>query len=190
MSRRLGLLALLAAVVGLVAVVVWVILQPRGTVETPPGPEAEPTAEPEHEITLEAGPGEIVHSDESGEVVWSAKFGGSITIDEQRRHLKYTDVVWELERSGLTDLSVRAPIMEADYESRLLTFSEGVDIQARGGEARFVTDELRYEFDTEKLIGEGEVAVSYGGFTLTGTKLVIDNRAGKVRVSNGTLRLN
>lgn len=187
MNRRLGLVALAVALIGLVLVAVWVVRQPRGEPQT--GPEVAPAEEPDVPA-IEASGGEVVHRDESGEVVWTAKFGGTISVDEQQRRLRHTDVHWELQRGGLTDLSVRAPVMEADYDSRLLIFSEGADIQAEGGRARFVVDEVRYEFDTHKLISEGEVAFSYGGFTLTGTKLVIDNANRKVRVSNGCLRFD
>jgi len=187
MSRRLGLGALVAAALLLVLVMVWVMRQPRGE----PEPEPEVAAEQQPAApSLEASGGEVVHRDERGEVVWTAKFGGTIKVDAQQRHLRHSDVVWELARGGLPGLSVRAPVMDADYDTRRLTFSQGVDVQAYGGAARFVVDELRFEFDTHKLIGEGQVAFRYGGFTLKGTKLVIDNRRKKVRVSNGTLRFD
>lgn len=184
MSRGLGLGALLAAALLLLVVIVWVARQPRG--EPEPGPEVTAPEQPAAPA-LEASGGKVVHRDESGEVVWTAKFGGTIKVDETQRHLRHRDVVWELARGGLPHLSVRAPVMEADYDTRRLTFSEGVDVQAYDGAARFVVDEMRFEFDTQKLIGEGQVAFIYGGFTLKGTKLVIDNRNKKVRVSNGTL---
>ncbi|MCD6359640.1 MAG: LPS export ABC transporter periplasmic protein LptC [Armatimonadetes bacterium] len=186
MSRRVGGIVLALAALGLLAVIVWVGRQPKG--EQPSGEAATTEQEaPDSNATVEASGGELVHRDRNGRPVWSAKFGGTITLDEQRRRLRHTDVVWRLESDGRIDLSVRAPVMEADYDTRSLTFSDGVDVQARDGKARFVVDRLRYEFDTGKLISDGEVAFMYGGFALRGSRLVIDSRNDKVRVSNATL---
>ncbi len=189
MRKTLGLATLVAAIVGVIAVVWWVSRQPTAPIEPDigengPGEIAEPA---EDNGPVEVSGGEIVRRDEGGEVIWRATFGGTITVDEQERTLKHTDVLWELQRGGIKDLSIKAPVMEADYDSRMLTFSEGVDIQADDGQARFVVDEVRYEFDTEKLISDGQVAFMYGGFTLRGSRLVIDNRAQKVRVSDAAL---
>lgn len=187
MRRWLGLGALAAAVLMLLLTIVWVVRQPRGEAPQEPAPSAPEQAA---DTSLEASGGEVVHRDANGQVVWTARFGGTITVDEKQRRLRHTNVVWEMARGGLPDLSLRAPVMEADYNARLLTFSDGVQVQAYGGKARFDAQRMRFEFDTGKLIGEGKVSFSYGGFTLTGTRLVIDNRSRKVRVSNGSLRLN
>ena len=185
MGRTVGMVALVAAIVGVVVVIVWVARQPRGPIT--PDSAAETSVPDEPATPIEISGGEIVQRDEDGEVLWRAKFGGTIEIDEQGRSLQHTDVVWELERDGVTDISVKAPIMRVDYDARLLFFGEGVDIAADDGAARFVVDDLRYELDTDKLIGEGEVAFRYGGFTLTGSRLVIDHANNKVRVTDGTL---
>ncbi len=183
MRRTLGMVALVVALIGVVAVIVWVARQPRG----PVSPDSAVKIPDKPTPPIEVSGGEIVERDEDGKILWRAKFGGVIEIDEQGRSLQHTDVVWELERDGVTDISVKAPVMRADYNARLLTFSEGVDITADDGAARFVVDDLRYEFDTDKLIGEGEVAFRYGGFALTGSRLVIDHANDKVRVTDGTL---
>ena len=185
MGRTLGMVALVAALVGVVVVIVWVARQPRGPVTQGSAVEIPEPDEPATPIEISGG--EIVQRDEDGEVLWRAKFGGAIEIDEQGRSLQHTDVVWELQRDGVTDLSVKAPTMRADYDARLLVFGEGVDITADDGAARFVVDDLRYELDTDKLIGEGEVSFRYGGFAMTGTRLVIDHANDKVRVTDATL---
>lgn len=185
MGRTLGMVALVVAIVGVIAVVVWVVRQPRGP-ETPDSAVETPVPD-EPATPIEISGGEIVQRDADGEVLWRAKFGGAIEIDEQGRSLQHTDVVWELQRDGVTDLSVKAPTMRADYDAGLLVFGEGVDITADDGAARFVADDLRYELNTDKLIGEGEVAFRYGGFSLTGSRLVIDHANDKVRVTDATL---
>ena len=99
MRRTVGLVVLALAVLGVVAVIVWVVRQPRGDDQLPPedtvaGPEDE-----DEGISVEASGGEVVHRDEDGEVVWSVKFGGTpggepadptgIVVNEVLSHTDY-----------------------------------------------------------------------------------------------------
>ncbi|HUS81277.1 MAG TPA: hypothetical protein VM283_08425 [Armatimonadota bacterium] len=194
MNKRLGVVALALALVGLAVVVLWVMRQPAGP-ETPanavePHPGSRQGEQGPKLQGVEISGGQIIQRDENGQVQWRAKFGGTISIDEQAQIARHSDVVWELEGGGIEHLKVKAPIMEADLKRRLLTFSQGVDIEAKDGRARFAADQVRYEMGTGKLIGEGQVAFEYGGFTLTGSRLVIDNRNQKVRVSSARLEFD
>jgi len=194
MKRTLGVVVLGVALVGLVVVALWVMRQPTGpetpanVVEAPPGGEQPPQGPRLQGVEISGG--KIVQRDANGKVQWSASFGGTISIDEQAQIARHSDVVWELQGGGIEQLKVKAPIMEANFAQHLITFTKGVKIEAKDGHAHFAADQVRYEMGTGKLIGEGEVSFDYGGFTITGTQLVINNRAQTVRVSDGRLRFH
>jgi len=195
MRARLGLAILIVAGVVLVAAVVFVATRGRPTPvedwelnkEVPlvrqPGEE-----EPTSEGPIHVSGTELTVTDEAGEVIWRASFGGQIELDQQGRTARAEQVHWEFEGEGFEDLIVDAPIMTADYDMKLLHFSEGVSIEAEGGELTFSASDVKYQFGTRKLICTGAVRMRRGAYVLTGDRLVIDNNTQKIRVTNGELR--
>ncbi len=197
MRSRPDLILLLIAAVGLTGVGLFVALR---------GMPGEPVAQPESASDTgegrpdQQGEGhgepiapEATFSDakltfrEDGEIVWRASFGGEVEV-EPEGIARAEDVHWVFEGQGFDDLELRAPVMFAGWEERVLRFDRGVEITAEGGGLSFRADEVVYQFDTHKLIGTGQVRMRRGAFVLTGSKLVIDNNTQKIRVSDATLR--
>ena len=195
MRARLGMTILVAAGVILVAAVVFVATRGRPVAvedwelnkEVPlirrPGEE-----EPTTEGPIQVSGTELTVADEAGEIIWRARFGGQIELDQQGRTARAEQVHWQFEGEGFAGLIVDAPIMTADYQMRLLHFSQGVSIEAEAGAMTFSARDVKYEFGTRKLICTGDVRMRRGAFVLTGDRLVIDNSTEKIRVTNGELR--
>lgn len=190
MRRTAGWVALAVAAAGLVAVGVFAVVQMRA----PQGPEGpavpaegtrEPAAEESGKPAIELSGAEVVRRDEQGEVIWRVAASGTMEFDEEQRAVRAEEVNWVLEKGGLGKLTLTAPLMDADYEGKRLLFSEGVLIASDEEDASFRAERMEYQFDTEKLIGSGQVKVKRGGFTGTAPELVIDNRANKVRLRGG-----
>ncbi len=192
MRGRLWVVALTLAGVGLALAIVFIVIQGRPGADRDgeaPGPPEDRASEPEKpEPRIEVTDTEVTVRDEEGTVIWRASFAGEIELDAQGRTARAERVHWRFEGKGFRELGLKAPLMEADYNRRLLAFSEGVSIQAEGGELVFSADAVQYQFDTHKLIGSGQVLMRSGAFLLTGDRLVIDNNTRKVRVRNATLR--
>jgi len=178
-----------AAVAGVLAVVVFVVTRSRGP-EPAESPEtaaarAAARAERAERAKIEVSGTEVVRRDANGQVIWRVAAEGVLEYDEQQRAVRAEDVKWVLEKSGLGDLTLTAPLMEADYDSQRLEFSRGVAIKSDKEDASFSAERIEYQFDTEKLVGEGNVKVRRGGFTGTAREMVIDSRARKVRLKGG-----
>lgn len=190
MQRKVAWLAMAAAAAGLVAVILFAVVQMR----RPPAPEGpavpaegpqEQAAEEAKKPAIELSGAEVVRRDEQGEVIWRVAASGTMEFDEEQRAVRAEEVNWVLEKGGLGKLTLTAPVMDADYEGKRLLFSEGVAIESETKDASFSAERIEYQFDTEKLIGSGQVKVKRGGFTGTAPELVIDNRAKKVRLRGG-----
>lgn len=192
MRGRLWLILLILAGLVLVGVIAVVVFGGRAA-DHPEGIEPPEVAEPEDpwdsaEETPVQVSGTEITAREHGEVVWRATFSGEIEIDERAGTARAEEVKWYFEGEGFDALSLEAPLMEADYGQRLLSFSRGVRIEAEDGRLQFAASAVEYQFNTRKLIGSGDVWMRSGDYMLTGTRLVIDNATEKIRVSNGTLR--
>ncbi len=194
MRSRLPLILLLSAGLLLVGIAVFVFVvgrpePPPDEVEPPNGPPG--IMEPGVDELDDEDPVEITDTEitarEDGEVIWRATFEGEIEIDERGGTARAEKVHWRFEGEGFDDLNLRAPLMEADYAGKMLSFSRGVRIEAENGRLEFEAGSVDYEFDTHKLIGSGDIRMRSGAYVLIGTHLVIDNRTERVRVSNGTL---
>lgn len=192
MRGRLWVILLALAGLLVVGAVVFVVVSgrpdPLPEDEWPPDAPLDAT---ESEDEIEKAPVEVTDTEitarEDGEVVWRATFEGEIEIDERAGTARAEQVRWYFEGAGFSDLSLSAPLMEADYGRRVLSFSRGVRIEAEKGRLQFAAGSVEYQFDTRKLIGSGNVWMRSGDYRLTGTRLVIDNRTEKIRVRNGTL---
>ena len=190
MQRTVAVAAMVVAAAGLIAVIVFAVTQmgkPQ-VAETPALPaRAEPDQASEKAATygIEVTGTEVVRRDREGNVIWRVSAEGTLEFDEEQRAARAEDVNWVLEESGLGKRALTAPLMEADYESKRLLFSEGVAIESEKEDASFSAERIAYEFDTEKLVGSGSVTVKRGKFTGTARELVIDSRARKVRLKGG-----
>ena len=191
MRGRLPQILLIIASLLLAGVIVFVAVSVRSG-PPPEDPVPIDSAEPWEEEEPEEAPVEITDTEitarEDGEVVWRATFAGEIEIDERAGTARAEQVRWHFAGQGFDALSLDAPLMEADYGREVLSFSQGVRIEAEDGRLQFAAGRVEYEFNTRKLIGSGDVWMRSGEFMLTGTRLVIDNATEKIRVSNGTLR--
>lgn len=126
--------------------------------------------------------------EEEGQVIWRASFGGQIELDQQGRTARAQQVNWQFEGEGFEGLTVQAPVMTADYDLRQLRFAEGVVISAEEGDLRFSAGEVRYQFDTHKLIATGDVRFRRGSYSGQAEELVVDNNAKVIRLKRGCLR--
>ncbi len=190
MQRKLAVVAMMVAALGLVAVAAFVVVQTRtpAPTETPAAVAAEQarrTAEKAERAKVEVSGTEVVRRDHEGKIIWRVASAGTLEFDEQQRAARAEGVKWVLEKSGLGSLTLSAPLMEADYEGRRLVFSKGVAIESGKQDASFSAKRIEYQFDTEKLLGSGKVKFNRGKFTGTARELVIDNRAKKVRLKGG-----
>lgn len=187
MWRRPGLVVVATAV--LVAVVVTV-LSLRATRPTPVRPEAPITGPlPSGEQTttkpknLRIDGAEVTQRDKEGSIIWQARAAGRFDFDEATQTLQAENVHWELVRTGQEKLIVEAPQFAAHYKDKRIDFAQGVRVFTQSKSQMFEVDSLRYEFNTQKLIGEGTVTFRLGQCQATGKRLVIDNRAEQVRLT-------
>lgn len=194
MRARLGLAILIIAGVALVVTVIFVATRGRPTAvedwelnkEVPlirqPG-EAEPTPQGPIQVSGTA----LTVANEAGEVIWRASFAGQIELDQQGRTARAEQVHWEFEGEGFDGLSVDAPVMTADYDRKLLQFSEGVTIELEQGDFSFSAARVEYQFNTQKLIATGDVQFRGGSYAAHVREAVIDNRAMTLRLKHGEL---
>jgi len=194
MRARLGLAILIVAGVALVVAVIFVATRGRPTAvedwelnkEVPlirqPGEE-----EPSTQGPIQVSGTELTVADASGAIIWRAGFGGQIELDQQGRTARAEQVHWEFEGEGFEGLTVDAPIMTADYDMRLLHFSQGVSIEAEQGVWTFSARDVRYQFGTQKLIAVGDVHFQSGSYAAQVQEAVIDNRSKTVRLKRGEL---
>lgn len=185
MRRRPGLIALLLAGAGLLAVVVFIALRGQPGDEQAPRPAPTPDEPEEAQGPIQVRGSELTVR-EDGEVVWRASFGGEITLDREAGTAHAQDVAWRFEGEGFDDLSLRAPLMVADYDAGWLRFSEGVAIEAEGAMS-FSAGEVQYDFDARTLLGIGGVRFARGRFEAEAEQFVIDNRARQIRLKRGEL---
>ncbi len=197
MVERRGIILLSIAGVLLAGVVALVVLSGPSE-EDDPQPPAAPVnaAEGEHDAgesddgTDVSGvkvSGTEITIREEGEVVWHARFGGEIELDEDQNVARATEVVWEFEGEGFEDLTLEAPLMRADWNEQRLRFSDGIVIQAEGGELRFSASSAEYQFNTRKVIGRGDVRFQRGNFYGRAEEVVVDNQRRIVRLKRGSL---
>jgi hypothetical protein len=197
MRDRLGTIVLVAAAVLLLGVALLVIL--RGQPEPSPEDAEPPPAvndlaedgedgekQPEEETGIQISGTELTIREE-GEVIWRASFGGEIELDKDNRVAQATDVLWEFEGQGFQGLTLTAPQMRAAWDERRLHFSEGVLIESEGEDLRFRADTAVYQFDTQKVIGRGDVRFQRGNFYGHAEEVVVDNRREVVRLKRGSL---
>lgn len=195
MRDRLGLIALIIAAILLLAVVALVVSrsrpEPPVTGPTPanaaPGPDtAENAAGSDQDVRLSDV---SLTVKEEGEVVWRAAFGGEVEMYSDRKVASATDVLWEFQGRGFSDLTLKAPLMRAAWDERRLTFSGGVLIESEGGRLRFSCDNAEYQFDTHKVIGRGDVRFQRGNYYGRSQEVVVDNDRKIVRLKRGSLSL-
>jgi len=198
MTERRGLIVLIIAGLLLVGVIVLVVTNgPSTDGEDGAGPATAPTNTAGGEAAGggEEGPdvsgvkvsGTEITIREEGEVVWHASFGGEIELDENQNVARATDVLWEFMGQGFKDLTLKAPLMQADWNEQRLHFSEGVVIEAEGGDLRFSANTAEYQFDTKKIIGRGDVRFQRGNFYGRAEEVVVDNQRRVVKLKRGSL---
>lgn len=194
MKPRLGMALLIAAGVGLLVTIGLMVLRGK-----PAPPEDWEREKQRPDITRPANAGEEpagpisvsgteLTVEEGGKVIWRASFGGQIELDQEGRTARAEQVNWQFEGEGFEGLTVEAPIMTADYDLRQLRFAEGVVISAEEGDLLFSAGEVRYQFDTHKLIATDDVRFRRGSYSGQVEELVIDNNTKIIRLKRGCLQ--
>jgi len=194
MKSRLGMALLIAAGVGLLAAIGLLVLRGK---PTPPEQWEIEKRSPDISVPADGGQqptgpisvsGTELTVEEEGKVIWRASFGGQIELDQEGRTARAEQVNWQFEGEGFAGLTVAAPVMEADYDLRQLEFGEGVVITAEEGNLRFSAGQVRYQFDTHKLIATGDVRFRRGSYSGQAEELVVDNNTKVIRLKRGSLR--
>ena len=187
MRSRPGLALAVAAVVA-AAAVVWVSV--RTARPGKPGPAA-PTAEqqPSDEETAEQPRDmridgvEMTQMDiDTGNIIWRLRAESRFEYDESTQTWRANNIRWELDRADQETLIVEAPEFAARYKEKRIDFAGGVRAYTQSKSQIFEVDTLRYEFDTQKLIGQGSVRFRVGSYEASGKRLVFDNRRAEVRI--------
>lgn len=198
MTERRGLIVLAIAGLLLVGVVVLVVINGPGgegpdgveppvtPTETAEGPDGDAEDEGIDVSEVRVSGTEITIREE-GEIVWRASFRGEIELDEDQNVARATDVLWEFEGEGFEDMTLKAPLMQADWNEQRLRFSEGIVIEAEGGELRFSANTAEYQFNTRKVIGRGDVRFQRGNYYGRAEEVVVDNQRMVVRLKRGSL---
>ncbi len=106
-------------------------------------------------------------------------------FDADRKLVSATGVKAKLIREGGPAILVQAPAMTAAQSDRILRFLSGAQAWLEDGSAHFWASALVWQIDTRKLISEQGGTFQYGGFKLTGHRLVWDTLTRRVRISGG-----
>ncbi len=188
MRSRPGLVIVaLAVATATVAIVVTLrITPPTPPPSLPPAPaqqgEGEQAAGKPQNLEIQGV--QVTQRDkQTGKIIWQARATGGFDFDEQTQALQASDIHWELTRAGQEKIVVEAPKFVAHYKDKQINFADGVRVYTQSKSQLFEVASLVYEVNTQKLIGAGPVIFRVGKYRVTGDRLVIDNKARRVRIS-------
>lgn len=128
---------------------------------------------------------QIEQKDPSGKVEWRVTAGGDLQFDKIRQVAVGKNVKFELIRADKTPVTLTAPAFEANYDTKKLTFTQGVTGQMTGGGSSFKVARMEYDFATKKLLGSGGAQFLQGQYVATAQEIVVDAAAKKVRLRGG-----
>ena len=187
MRGRLGLIVSLVLVVGITGGALLLAVRSR-SVEPPTPP---PAAAPGKQATPAKLPGIKVEGallEERGpdqQLQWRVTAGGELQYDKDTAVVLGRQVKFQVLHKNDATVTVLAPRFTADYNTRRLTFEDGVKGTLAEAPARFEVARLVYEFDTGKLVGTGGAKFSKPAYSATAAKLVVDTKRRKVRLTDG-----
>lgn len=185
MKRHIGILIILLGLLGAGAAVVVGLSRPRPAPAAPPEQKVEqPAADELIRGDLEIQGATLSKHDAQGNLVWSLEAETQIAFNAERKTAEARNVNWRLQSQGISWV-VEAPHLVIDYETGQLEFTRGVQLYSTDESQRFSVTQLVYQPDSRKLIGEGPVEFRRGAATVTGGRLVVDNRARQVRLTGG-----
>lgn len=144
--------------------------------------KAETSGQPQ---AVQVSGGQIEQKDPSGKVEWKVTAGGDLQFDKDRQVAVGKDVKFEMVQTGKAPVTVNAPVFEANYTTRKLTFTQGVTGQLSDATSRFTANRLEYDFDTKKLLGNGGAQFVQGQYVATAQEIVVDAAHKKVRLRGG-----
>ena len=126
----------------------------------------------------------ISRSDADRNLLWSAEAGGACECDAESEVVTGADGLWEVQREGDT-VSIAAGHMEFAREgTNNVVFRDDVTIKALD-DFEFTAGEATYQAGTEKIICSGGVSWSHRGYFASAENLVFDQRAQKIRMTDG-----
>ena len=178
MLRNVLIAVAILAVAG--AVLVWYAKQAGGRPsQVPHTAPVKPASTP----PVSAAGGDIVQKDKSGAVVWRLKVAGSITGSEQSGSIQANDITFESAavKAGKA-WTAKAGSAYVSYGKSRITFTKGVKAQATDGTFAFTADHADYQMDTRKIVGEGNVKMTFPSGTATAARVIVDTTGGEVRV--------
>lgn len=154
-------------------------------VPTPAGPSV-PGQQPQQKppgMTIE-GAG-LEQRDPQGRLEWKVTAAGDLEFDTGKQTVSGRDVEFEMLSQDRLPVIVLAPVLDANYDTKQLTFSQGVRGHLKDGSAHFQVNHLVYDFATKKLVGSGGAKLVQGQNTATAQEIVLDAVTKKVRLRGG-----
>jgi lipopolysaccharide assembly outer membrane protein LptD (OstA) len=132
---------------------------------------------------VNAAGADIVQKDKAGAIVWRLKVAGSITGSEQAGAIQANDITFQTAavKAGKA-WSAKAASAYVSYGTSRITFTKGVKAQATDGSFAFTADHADYQMDTRKIIGEGNVKMTFPAGKATAERITVDTTRGEVRV--------
>jgi LPS export ABC transporter protein LptC len=179
MLRNVVIAVLVLAVVA--GALVWYAKHTAGPPPSP-APSGVPVAPPPKASRLSAAGGDIVQKDQSGKVLWRLKIAGSISGSEETGAVQARDITFETAAAQAGKAwTATAPGAYVDYGNRRITFAKGVKVHAQDGSLSFAADRVEYQMDTRKIVGDGDVRMTFLSGKVAAGRIVVDSANGEVR---------
>ncbi len=179
MLRNVIIAVVILAVAG--GVLVWYAKQANG--RRPQLPQPSPVKPPSSTPPVSATGGDIVQKDKTGAIVWRLKVAGSITGSEQSGSVEASDIAFQTAAvKGGKAWTAKAGSAYVSYGTSRITLTKGVRAQATDGSMSFTADHADYQMDTRKIVGEGNVKMTFPSGTATAARITVDTTRGEVRV--------
>lgn len=134
-------------------------------------------------VTIEGA--DLEQRDPQGRLEWKVTAAGEFEFDTKQERITGHDVQFEMLQQDKLPVIIVAPVFDADYAARKLTFGQGVKGHLKDGSAHFQVSRLVYDFDTKKLVGSGGAHFVQGQNSASAQEIVLDAAAKKVRMRGG-----
>ena len=125
---------------------------------------------------------DIVQRDKAGNLAWRLKVAGSITGSKEAGSIQANDITFEtgLAKAGKV-WTAKAGSADVSYGKSRITFTKSVKAQATDGTLSFTADRVEYQMDTRKIVGDGNVKMTFPLGTATAARVTVDTVRGEVR---------